>query len=599
MNEQQANALFQQSVSLLQQGQHQEALKILSKLDQAIPSNPGILFFTATGHSIAGNKRKAIQIYERVLRLNPQFIEAYNNTALDLAYLGEHQQAIGFIDRALAIRPNFIEAIVNKGCCLNALSEYSAACTCFESALRINPNNAEALANLGIALIRLGQYPRARELSERVLQLNPSDYKGHSNLGKISMALEMFGDALTHFIAASQCRPNDPDNLSDLGNAHAKLDQHDEARQHFEQALSINPSHGATHLHLGLMHHDLRNFDQALAYFNAPIEDKYRLTSREYNRALTYLHQGRLQEGWTSYEWRWKESDLPVPTLHTTRPYWEGQQTDGTVLLWHEQGIGDQILFGSLFHDAATLAPNLLIRLDHRLIPLFQRSFPTLRFIAQDAQLADGDFEYHLPIGDLPKLFRHKREAFNLQAVAYLKAESHRTTQLTGILPTGTTIVGLAWATKGKSSIERNLPIENVVATIQNAQPSTLVDLQYTDTTEDRARISQSQGVEVLHLDSIDNFNDLDGLAALIAACDFVVTCSNSTAHLAGALGKETYLLVPFGRGRHWYWSHIGENSQSLWYPSIRVIPQTVAGDWTQPTQALMQHIKNRPKSDR
>ncbi len=594
MNEQQANALFEQSISHLQHGQHQEALKILVKLDQAIPSNPGILFFTATGHSIAGNKRKAIQIYERVLRLNPRFIEAYNNIALDLAYIGEHEKAIGFIDQALAIRPDFIEALVNKGCCFNALGEYQLACNCFESALQIQPNNAEALANSSIALIHLGQYSKATALAEHVLQINPKDYKGHSNLGKISTAMERFNDALMHFIAANQNKPDDPDNLSELGNIYAKLGQHELAQQHFDQALNINPNHGATQLHLGLMYHDLREFDQAIFHFSSTTQDKYRLAQREYNSSLSHLHKGALQAGWSAYDRRWKASDLPIIFLDTRRPLWDGKRTNDAVLIWQEQGIGDQILFGSLLHEAAVQASNLIVRLDSRLTPIFQRSFPTIRFITNDSKLADTDFEYHLPLGDLGKIFRSKPEAFSSKEAIYLKADTRRVTEIKGILPAKTPAIGLAWATKGKCSMERNLPIEEVVKAIQKITPSTLIDLQYSDTSTDRARISERLGVNIVHINGVDNLNDLDGLSALITACDFVVTCSNSTAHLAGALGKETYLLVPFGRGRHWYWSHIEKDGRSMWYPSIRVLPQNTVGDWSHPMQELESLLNQR-----
>lgn len=596
MHERQANALFEQSVALLQQGKAQEALKILAKLDQAIPSNPGILYFTATGHSIAGNKHKAIQTYERVLRLNPQFIEAYNNIALDLAYLGEHDKAIDFIDQALAIRPGFIEAIDNKGCFLNALGNHTAACDCFETALRINPQDTMALANLSIALIHLEEYEKATACSETLLHINPEDYKGHSNLGKVCLKREDHVAAIAHFLAANSRNPNDADTLTDLATAYSELNRFDEAQIYFEKSLAIKPEHGATHLGLGLMNHDLRNFDQAIAHFSAPIKDKYRLTLREYNRALTYLHSGNLDKGWTDYIWRWKESDLPVPYLVTTNLLWEGQITKEPVLLWHEQGIGDQILFGTLLAEAATRASNLLIRLDQRLVPLFQRSFPKLRFISHDQRISDIDFKYHCPIGDLARIFRNKIDDFEHQPTSYLKADEIRSQGLHAILSEENPIIGLAWVTKGKRSRERNLPIDEIVSVIQQTIASTLIDLQYSDTAGDRVRITQTQGITIHRLDEIDNFKDIDGLAALISACDFVVTCSNSTAHLAGSLGKETFLLVPFGRGRHWYWSHIDENDRSLWYPSIQVIPQTIAGDWIGPIATLQRCLNNRSK---
>jgi tetratricopeptide (TPR) repeat protein/ADP-heptose:LPS heptosyltransferase len=598
MNDQQANALFEQSVALLQQGKAQEALKILAKLDQAIPSNPGILFFTATGHSIAGNKQKAIQTYERVLRLNPQFIEAYNNIALDLAYLGEHEKAISFIDQALAIRPDFIEAIDNKGCFLNALGNYRAACDCFEVALRINPQDTMALANLSVALRHLGDYTNAKSCAEALLELNPRDYKGHSTLGKISSKLEDHSSALAHFLAANEHAPNDIDTLSDLGSTYAELGKLDLARQYFETALSINPEHAATHIGLGVMHFNLRDFDQALAHFNAPIQDKYRLTLREYNRALTHLHTGNLAKGWSDYSWRWRESELPVPYLVTKNPVWDGHITSEPVFIWHEQGIGDQILFGTLLSEAAQAAPNLIVRLDKRLITLFERSFPDVRFISHDYPLTDNEFNYHLPIGDLARLLRSALPDFDRQRASYLQADSHHAQRFRNVLKQTKVVIGLAWATKGKWSKERNLPIDEVVAVIQSVLPAEFIDLQYSDTTQDRARISQNLGIEIRHLDEVDNFTDLDSLAALITACDLVITCSNSTAHLAGALGKETYLLVPFGRGRHWYWSHIGNDGRSLWYPSVHVIPQTIAGSWADPIQLLEKQLTRRPKLD-
>lgn len=241
-------------------------------------------------------------------------------------------------------------------------------------------------------------------------------------------------------------------------------------------------------------------------------------------------------------------------------------------------------------------APNLLVRLDKRLIPLFERSFPKIRFIAHDEQLGDNDFTYHLPIGDLARLFRPTLQDFERQPASYLQSNSDQVKQLRSNFEVRKPVVGLAWLTKGKRSKERNLPIDELVSEIQQTIPAELIDLQYSDTAEDRTRIAQSQGVAIHHLNEIDNFNDLDGLASLISACDFVITCSNSTAHLAGALGKETYLLVPFGRGRHWYWSHIGDSDRALWYPSVHVIPQSVAGDWAGPIQALKDHLSCRPK---
>lgn len=596
MNDQQANTLFQQSIALLQQGASHEALKILAKLDQAMPSNPGILYFTATGHSIAGNKHKAIQTYERVLRLHPQFIEAYNNLGLDLAYLGEHQRALIFFDQALVIRPDFFECRLNKGISLAKLGLTTDAINCFEEVLQNQPQNLVAMANLSAAHIHLGDYSSAKNLANKAIAISPKDSKAYQNLGDISLKEERTHDAIEFFKQAYSLNPTDIDIVSGLGFAYQELNFKSEALACFEKALTINPNHGQTYNNLGLMHHELRDFEQAIESFSKPVNDRSRLSNREYNRSLSYLHAGLLREGWRDYKQRWKESDISVPYLLTAKPLWEGQKTDEVVFIWHEQGIGDQILFGTLINEALQIAPNLLVRLDKRLISLFERSFPKIRFISHGEQLGDGDFTYHLPIGDLAQLFRPTLPDFEHQPTSYLQSNSDQVKRLRSNFEVGKPVVGLAWVTKGKRSRERNLPIDELVPEIQQTIPAELIDLQYSDTAEERARIAQSQGVAIHHLDEIDNFSDLDGLASLISACDFVVTCSNSTAHFAGALGKETYLLVPFGRGRHWYWSHIGADDRSLWYPSIHVIPQTIAGDWAEPIQVLKDRLGSRPK---
>jgi ADP-heptose:LPS heptosyltransferase len=105
------------------------------------------------------------------------------------------------------------------------------------------------------------------------------------------------------------------------------------------------------------------------------------------------------------------------------------------------------------------------------------------------------------------------------------------------------------------------------------------VDLQYGENTEEKKRVKSQFGVDILSLDSIDKFNDIDGLAALINACDFVITSSNVTAHIAGAIGKKTFLLCPFNLGKIWYWHN--STKKSLWYPSVSIYRQDKNGDWT------------------
>lgn len=424
MNDQQANALFGEAAQLLHQGQATAALKILTKLDQAIPSNPGILYYIATAHSLTGSKHKAIQIYERVIRLNSRFIEAYNNIALDFAYLGEHQKAIAFLDHALEIKPDFIEALNHKACFLNALGEYPAAKKILTAALEINAKDGTTLANLSGTCIRLNELEDATKYSNELLRLNPNDHRAHNNLGKIFLLHEDYQNALNCFKKALDCNDSDVDNLADLANAYDELGNTELALQYLILAHKINPDHGTTHLNLGLHYHYQRNYPEAIKHLSTESNDRFRRSLREFNRGHSYLHGLMFEPGWVDYRWRWKESDLPIKYLETARSLWDGNETNRRVLIWHEQGVGDQILFGTLLHEAIKQAPNLFVRLDERLLPLYQRSLPSVHFIAPDSPPCDEDFEYHLPMADLGRLFRLDLNDFQGQPTNYLQAES-------------------------------------------------------------------------------------------------------------------------------------------------------------------------------
>jgi hypothetical protein len=149
----------------------------------------------------------------------------------------------------------------------------------------------------------------------------------------------------------------------------------------------------------------------------------------------------------------------------------------------------------------------------------------------------------------------------------------------------GKLVCGVSWSSNRKSiGGQKSLGLAQLLTPMASDQPH-FVDLQYGDTAPERQALAHEKGIKVQHLDEVDNFQDLDGLAALIQACDWVVTTSNTTAHLAGALGKQTLLLLPLGKGRLWYWvEHGGSNS---WYPSIRSFSQVQPGDWSTPLRDL------------
>jgi ADP-heptose:LPS heptosyltransferase len=142
----------------------------------------------------------------------------------------------------------------------------------------------------------------------------------------------------------------------------------------------------------------------------------------------------------------------------------------------------------------------------------------------------------------------------------------------------GRCIVGLSWASKAPYYSEQKSAHLRDFEPILKLPGIRFVDLQYGDTLAERTAAKESTGVEVCRVEDVDNHQDIDGLAALIAACDVVVTVSNTTVHLAGALGKTVFLLLPYSQGSLWYWH--SDREDSPWYPSARLFRQPAIGDW-------------------
>ena len=208
-------------------------------------------------------------------------------------------------------------------------------------------------------------------------------------------------------------------------------------------------------------------------------------------------------------------------------------------------------MFGSMLLEAyCSSEKKLIVECDQRLIPLYERSFPEgIEFVADKNKISDDLYEHHIPIGSLAKHFRQKLDDFAITSSGWLKADQQKTISLRNSLstPQNDKIIGISWFTNSRDARNksRNIPLEYLANTLQKI-PAHYVNLQYGETTEEISQIKENVGLEVTQIEGLDLFNDIDGLAALVSACDIVISIDNATVHLAGALGVETKVLLPF-----------------------------------------------------
>lgn len=486
---------------------------------------------------------EAAALYRKALQLAPDRPSILINLAVVLVGLQQYGEAEQICARLLQTNPEELEAFLILGACQSGLGRTREALATFDRAIAIAPTSANAWNSRGNTLSDLGQTEEALQSYEHALRIDPDNPDVLNNRGNALLAMRRYREALESYNLALQGRPDYVEALNNRGNALLSLDQPASALKTFSEAAKARPDYARAH----------------------------------WNESLCRLLLGDFTIGWDKYEWGWRDGQRG-PKFSSDKPWWDGKTLNGTLLAWGEQGIGDQILFSSMLPELTQRMDSLLVAVNSRLVTLLRRSFPNLRIVPKDGELRKREHAAHISFGSLGQYLRGNLNDFPRERIAYLVADRQRTLAIRKRLPPEQLICGVSWLSKNNAySEKKSIRLADLKPVIGLAGLQA-VDLQYGDTTEDRLHLQNQCALQLTHFDDIDNFNDIDGLASLIDACDAVVTVSNTTAHLAGALGKPTFLLLPHGAGRHWYWHECCQPNP--WYPAIRFFHQAADGTW-------------------
>lgn len=351
-----------------------------------------------------------------------------------------------------------------------------------------------------------------------------------------------------------------------------------------------NQSAAQVYVQRGRCHWEMRRWEESEKDFSAANKLLPENPDPYWTLCLLYLQMNRFDEAWKHVEWRWKTTKFDSPRLKTSKPQWTKGCGAKHVFVWSEQGIGDQILHLSLLNNIRKECDRLTLMIDVRLASLIQRTFKDIEVVPQTARVKG--FDAQIALGSIGGQLIHDKEDINKYAARnYLKADPERVERLiTSIKRPGERLIGLSWHS-GAPRIGNNksVPIAELMPLFR--LPNTrFVSLQYGDCYEDLYELEKQYGVRVGIVPSIDNKDDIEGLAALMTACDAVVTVSNATGHFAGALGKPTYLL---NSNKLWYWSNNSDDGHNRWYPTVKVYSRNnVVTPWTEQINELVEDLK-------
>jgi tetratricopeptide (TPR) repeat protein len=426
------------------------------------------------------------------------------------------------------------------------------------------------------------QWPQAIAAFRTAFALRPPTALQCAELG------HAYNNSLQHTLAAeafaqaTTLEPGNADYWNDLGTAHLDANDLAVARENFRQAAKRQPGHIAALSNFGLVCELMGDSVGVLSAADELVQAHPAHAALLQKRGVARLSQGQLVDGWTDYRARFTNPAHRGWHVGIPKPMWDGAASlaDKGVLVWSDQGLGDQLLTAGLLTDALAAAKRVVFSCEPRLATLIQRSFPQVRTVSLfDVPLGGvklSDTDVQASISELGPAFRPLQSSFP-QHGGYLKADPHKLAQLKArnhALPGKGPIIGVSWRSNNEVAASfKTLALANW-AQLFAAAPARFVSLQYGDVAGEVAQAKANVFVDP----AIDAINDVDGFAAQVAAMDGVITTSNTTVHMAGALNIPTLLLTPLAEGRAWYW-FVGQE-RSAWYPSVRHLWQTQRRRW-------------------
>lgn len=509
------------------------------------------------------NYGAAEQACARALRQDAGNVDAHHLMGVLKSLRGNVQQAVFHLKKTLSLSPQHIQARYNLGKGYRDLGQHQDALKCFETVLQHWTSRADVWVEFAVSLGKAGQVENAIQAYQEAIKLGDSR----------------------------------PEILVQLAHCHTQVYNLNAAESILEGVLESHPNFTAAKVNLAVLRENQGRLNESLQIYDSfqPGDSHYKEAT--YRRALALLTLGRLEEGCDAYAKR-HALDLTTTSYgQCDAPYWSGENLqDKSLLVWTEQGPGDEILLGSMLNAPELRVAKVTIACSKRIAPLFLRSFPAYRVVIRDQEripLEDvGRFDVQASLTEIAAQVRPSLDHFPTPKSYLVIDEAKRDELRKSYTENKHTrpLIGISWRSSNlAASSQKSSNLMDWVPFFKSRE-ACFVNLQYGETTTERDSLFANTGIELLHDTSIDPLADLDAFTHQVSAMDLVVSTSNTTVHAAGATGTECWTLTPKGTGQPWYW--FLEQTKSVWYPSMRLYRQTRAGDWTAPLSAIQDDIK-------
>jgi Flp pilus assembly protein TadD len=471
---------------------------------------------------------------KRVYALDPANPDASSLVANVLHSAGRHDEALQWLDRALELRPDF-QAVFNKAISLRELGRLEESLVHFNRCNELQPNSAPALLS------------RANLL----------------------LSLRRFEEALDDYRQAHEIDPTNADTCNNIGTVLCSLDRDEDALQWYDCALRLRPDFITALLNKAVSLGDSRRVDEALSIFALLKANDPENAHVDWNLSLLHLRTGNLANGWPGREARWRIPALSAPYPRFTEPLWLGVGAiEGKIVfVWAEEGLGDIIQFARYVPMLAERGARVILSVPNPAVSLLS-GLPGISQCVSSSAPARPAFDFHCPIGSLPLAFRTELETIPA-SIPYLPFPASNRMQVwqDRLGPHDKLRVGLVWSGNPEHKNDHNRSSSLRAFSAMLDVDATFFSLQKDPRPDDTAVLRHRSDI----VDFTADLTDFAETAALISCLDLAITVDTSVAHLSGALGRPTWILLPYTPD--WRW--LLDRDDSPWYPTARLFRQS------------------------
>lgn len=525
---------------------------------------------------------EAQEIYQTILQKQPDHAEAIHYLGVSSYQQKKFECAEELIRRSIAREPAVAKYYCNYGLLLLEQGRYKEVIETQNKAIQLLPHYAEPYLNLSTALFKLGRYVESAHNARLAIKFHPANVKAYDNLGSALRFLYDYSASISSYERAIQLDPTYVAAYTNLAATYLEIKNLEAVSVYCMKAIELDAGHVYGYLYLGLACREQGDLEQAESF----ISHAANLASQDYliqwNLSLNMLAMGKLESGWKNYESRWHLEDiLPVRMQHFPYPWWQGEaMLDKTILIWGEQGIGDQIMFASMLEDVMSYFKQCVIACPQKLMTLLARSFPAAQIVCQDDTQGMAELskviDVQSAIGSLARWLRPTVSSFTKKN-HYLKPDPDRViywkNRLAALGPGPK--IGICWRS-GNTAGSRQYYCSRIEqwASLFAVPGVHFINLQYDECAAELEKAHQMFGVTVHAFPEVDLFDDLDESAALTKALDLVIGIPTTSVILAAAMGMPSFMLFS-----GFNWQKFG-TSDNCWYSSAQQMQRRWDQSW-------------------